>query len=110
MDYRQLFVQAWDLIWKNKFLIFLGMLVVLGGVGWGGGGSQGYSNWDGNSNSQNPPQFEFDFSSPFQELGLPALASVRHTDSYWVSILGYPGPLGNRYNFSRRIDIWCRYG
>lgn len=76
MDYRNLFVQAWDMIWKNKFLIFLGMLVVLGGVGWGGSGSQGYSNWDDNSNSQNPLQFGFDFSSPFQELGLTKLAFV----------------------------------
>jgi len=76
MDYRNVFVQAWDLIWKNKFLIFLGMLVVLGGVGWGGGGSQGYSSWEGNSNTQNPSQFEFNFSSPFQELGLPVFASI----------------------------------
>jgi hypothetical protein len=76
MDYQNLFIQAWNLIWKNKFLIFLGMLVVLGGVGWGGSGSQGYSNWDGNSDLQNPPRFEFDLTSPFQELGLPVFASI----------------------------------
>jgi len=76
MDYQNLFVQAGNLVWKNKFLIFLGMLVVLGGVGWGGGGSQSYVSWDGHSDIQNPPRFEFDPSVPFQELGLPAFASV----------------------------------
>lgn len=76
MDYQNLFAQAWNLIWKNKFLIFLGMLVVLGGVGWGGGGSQSYASWDGSSDFQNPLRFEFDPSEPFQGLGLPVFASV----------------------------------
>jgi len=58
MDYQNLFIQAWNLIWKNKFLIFLGMLVILGGVGWGGGSNQSYASWDGHPDIQNPPRRE----------------------------------------------------
>jgi hypothetical protein len=40
MDYENLFSRAWDIVWKNKFLILLGVFIVLGGAG-GGGSSQG---------------------------------------------------------------------
>lgn len=36
MDYGKLFTRAWDLLWKNAFLILLGVLAVLGGSGSGG--------------------------------------------------------------------------
>jgi hypothetical protein len=72
MDYGNLFSKAWDLVWKNKFLILLGMLVVIGGAG-GGGGSQGASGQNG-VDFQVPTQF--DFSAPFQSLDLPVLPMI----------------------------------
>ncbi len=44
MDYSKLFSRAWDIIWKNKFLILLGVLIALSG---------------GGSNGGNPSQFTF---------------------------------------------------
>ena len=72
MDYGNLFSKAWDLVWKNKFLILLGMLVVIGGAG-GGGSSQGASGQNG-VDFQVPTQF--DFSAPFQSLDLPVLPMI----------------------------------
>jgi hypothetical protein len=74
MDYGKMFSRAWNLIWKNKALILLGMLAVLSGVGSGGGGSQGFSGGEGDFNFQNPSFFDFQYSRPWQGLGLPALA------------------------------------
>jgi hypothetical protein len=76
MDYGKLFSKAWNLVWENKFLIFLGMLVVIGGGIGNSGGSQGFSNGEGSFNLQNLPRFDFEFSNPFQGYGLPALAIV----------------------------------
>ena len=75
MDYGKLFSRAWDLIWKHKFLILLGVLVALGGAG-GGGGSQGMNAGGSDFNFQQPPQFDFhyDLTRPFQGLDLPVLA------------------------------------
>ena len=75
MDYGKLFSRAWDLIWKHKFLILLGVLVALGGAG-GGGGSQGMNAGGSDLNFQQPPQFDFryDLTRPFQGLDLPVLA------------------------------------
>jgi hypothetical protein len=41
MDYGTLLSRAWNIIWEHKFLILLGMLVVLSGVGNNGAGSVG---------------------------------------------------------------------
>ena len=76
MDYGKLFSKAWNLIWKHKFLIALGVLVALGGAGGGGGGTSGYTGGEGDFNFRNLPRFDFDFSAPFQNLGLPAFAVV----------------------------------
>lgn len=46
MDYGSLIGRAWDILWNNKWLVLLGILVALGGGGPGGGGS-GY-NFGGN--------------------------------------------------------------
>lgn len=73
MDYGKLFSKAWDLVWKNKFLILLGVLVVIGGAG-GGGGSQGAAGGENGVDVQVPPQF--DFSAPFQSLNLPVLPMI----------------------------------
>jgi len=38
MDYGKLLSRAWNIIWENKFLILLGVLVALGSASGGGGG------------------------------------------------------------------------
>ncbi len=72
MDYGNLFSKAWDLVWKNKFMILLGVLVVIGGAG-GGGGTQGAAGGNG-VDFQQPPRFYFE--SPFQNLNLPVLPMI----------------------------------
>ncbi len=68
MDYSKLFSKAWDLVWKNKFLILLGVLVAIGSAG-GGGGSQRAAGGKNSFDLQNP--LNFNFQVPFQDLGLP---------------------------------------
>lgn len=46
MDYGELLSRAWNIIWENKFLILLGVLVVIGGAGNGGGGASTSSNFN----------------------------------------------------------------
>ena len=41
MDYRRLLHRAWNIIWQNKFLIFLGILVALGSSSGSSGISSG---------------------------------------------------------------------
>lgn len=67
MNYQNLFSRAWDLIWKNKFMILLGMLVSIGGYGGGNSASQGVN--DGGGINIIPP--DFDLSAPFQSYGIP---------------------------------------
>lgn len=43
MDYGKLFTRAWDTLWKNAFLILLGVLAVLGGSGSGGAGQSRFA-------------------------------------------------------------------
>ena len=74
MDYGKLFSRAWDLIWKHKFLIVLGILVALGGAGGGSGGTSGFSGGEGDFNVRNLPRFDFNFSAPLRNLDLPAFA------------------------------------
>jgi len=74
MDYGKLFSRAWDLIWKHKFLIVLGILVALGGSGGGSGGTSGFSGGEGDFNVRNLPRFDFNFSAPLRNLDLPAFA------------------------------------
>jgi hypothetical protein len=56
MDYGKILSRSWNIVWQNKFLILLGILVALGsGSGGGGGGGGG-----GNGNGQpfgDPGQF-----------------------------------------------------
>ncbi len=75
MDYGKLFTRAWDIIWKNKFLILLGVLVALSGSSGGGGGNQSrYVFQDGDMPWNGMPQF--DYGAPFQNLDLSILAIV----------------------------------
>jgi len=68
VDYSKLFSKAWDLVWKNKFLILLGALVAIGSGG-GGGGSQRVAGERNGFDLKNP--LNFNFQVPFQDLGLP---------------------------------------
>jgi len=74
MNFGKLLSRAWNLIWKNKALLLLGMLAVLSGMGGGGGGSQAYAGGNGELNFQNPSGFDFQIFRSWQSLGLPALA------------------------------------
>jgi hypothetical protein len=76
MPYRDLFSKAWKLIWKHKFLVLLGILAVLGPAGTRDGGSQSLSSNLNHIRYQDPTQFDFNFSSPFQNLGIPVFAGI----------------------------------
>ena len=76
MDYGNLFSKAWDIVWKNKFLILLGVLATLAGSGGGSGGSQGMSTSGDDFGFRLPGQFHFDPSAPFQSVGLPVAAGL----------------------------------
>jgi hypothetical protein len=71
MDFGDLLSRAWDILWNNKFLILLGVLVALGS-GSGGGGNVNIPGGGGPSGGQQPfaePEEldEFDFD----EYGIP---------------------------------------
>lgn len=76
MDYGKLFSKAWDIVWKNKFLILLGVLATLAGSGGGSGGSQGISTSGDGFGFHLPGQYQFDPSAPFQSVGLPVAAGL----------------------------------
>ena len=72
MDYGNLFTKAWDIIWKNKFLILLGVLIVLGGSGFGNGSQGQYMFSESDFRWEHVPQFEF--GHPFQDWQPPLFA------------------------------------
>lgn len=59
MDYGNLLKRAWDLIWDNKWLILLGIIVALGsgGTGGGGGGTSNYNFGEEDLNTEGEYQF-----------------------------------------------------
>jgi len=72
MDYGKLFTRAWDIIWKYKFLILLGVLVALSGST-GSGGNQSRFVFEGGDVPWNDMPM-FDYGSPFRDLDLSILA------------------------------------
>ena len=76
MDYGNLFSKAWDIVWKNKFLILLGVLATLAGSGGGSGGSQGISTSGDDLGMWLPGQYHYDPSTPFQSVGLPVFSGL----------------------------------
>ncbi len=72
MDYGKLFTRAWDIIWKYKFLILLGVLVALSGSSGSSGNSSRYVFDGGDMPWSDMPSF--DYGSPFQNLDLSILA------------------------------------
>jgi len=73
MDYGKIFTRAWDIIWKYKFLILLGVLVALSGGGFGGGGNQARYVF-GAEDMQWGDMPNFDNFQPFQGIDLPLAA------------------------------------
>lgn len=72
MDYGKLFTRAWDIIWKYKFLILLGVLVALSGSS-GSSGNQSRFIFDGGDLPWNDmPRFEY--GTPFYNPDLSILA------------------------------------
>lgn len=86
MDYQKLFIQTWDLIRNNKFLIFLGVLVGLGG--WGGGSSSGLgvSGEHSGTDAQYTPGNVFNFSDSLQNLDIPFLTFLAILAGFLVLI------------------------
>ena len=74
MDYGNLFSKTWDIIWKNKFLILLGVLVALSGAGGGGGNPAQFTANVNDLDWQNLPRFNYEYGSPFQNMDLPLVA------------------------------------
>lgn len=74
MDFGKLLEKAWNTIWNNKFLILLGIIVVLGNAGTGGS-SGGTSGFEWNLDRGDMPRFDFNFQDPFREIGLPVAAA-----------------------------------
>ena len=74
MDYGNLFSKTWDIIWKNKFLILLGVLVALSGFGGGGGNPAQFASSGNDLDWQNFPRFDYEYGSPIQNLDLPLIA------------------------------------
>ncbi len=82
MDYGKLLSRAWEIIKKNTYLIFLGVLAALNGGGGGGGGGSRYAfNGDEFNNWQDMPRFEF--AEPF-----------RHLDFSWIAVGGIIALIG----------------
>jgi hypothetical protein len=55
MDYGKLISHAWEIVWNNKWLLILGLLVSLGSGGTNGGGGSRY-NYSGSEFSGEAPQ------------------------------------------------------
>jgi len=82
LDYGRMLKRAWSIIWENKFLILLGIIVALGsggrggGLGSGGGGSSG----NGESSYDFPfgdmPTLRAEIGFPEVVIGLAALAVI----------------------------------
>lgn len=66
MDYSSLLRRAWDIVWNNKWLIVLGIIVSLtSGGSWGGGSN--YSFGDGDFDREFQDGFEFEDGFEFDE-------------------------------------------
>ena len=94
MEYGKLFSRAWDIVWKYKFLIILGILAALaGGFGSGASGSSG-ATFEGDQ-----PHFEFDMPwgaghhtlAPLWVLAIVAIALVIGLALWVVSTIARGG-------------------
>jgi hypothetical protein len=76
MDYGSILTRAWNIIWDNKWLILLGVIVALGSSNGGGA-------WRGGNINLDPDQWDFDFDQPEwdipdfgEDFAVPALAII----------------------------------
>lgn len=82
MDYGGMLKRAWTIVWENKFLILLGIVVALGSGGGGGGtgGGGGSSSGGGESSFQLPlgelPELRAQIGVPEVLIGLVALVVI----------------------------------
>ncbi len=74
MDFGKLFSRAWDIIWKFKFLILLGVLAALGGSSGASGNQSRYVFNGGETPWNEMPGLER--GMPFQNLDLSMLAII----------------------------------
>jgi hypothetical protein len=73
MDYGKLFSRAWEIVWKYKFLIILGILAALtGGFGSGASGSSGAA---------------FEGDQPHFELDMPWGAGHQTLAPLWITVI-----------------------
>ena len=72
MDYGKLFTRAWDTLWKNAFLILLGVLAVLGSGNSGGASQSRYLIQDGDIPWREIQSF--DFGGPLSQGDFTVLA------------------------------------
>lgn len=72
MDFGKLLSRAWEMLWKNAFLILLGAVAALGGAGNGGTGTSRFAFQGNDLRWGEMPRF--DFSGPIQGWDLPGLA------------------------------------
>jgi hypothetical protein len=75
MDYGKLLSRAWNIIWENKFLILLGVLVALGSAssGGGGGGNTASSLGEGDFDVRSLENLDVRPRELLREIGVPAL-------------------------------------
>jgi hypothetical protein len=74
MDYGNVLSRAWNIIWENKWLILLGVLVALGSSSGSSGAGRGNVNWNLDEGDFNLPKWDIpDFRG---DLDLPVLAIV----------------------------------
>ncbi|MBN1429485.1 MAG: hypothetical protein JXB07_14015 [Anaerolineae bacterium] len=86
MDYSTILTRAWHIIWNNKFLIVLGILVALGSGGGGGsGGSGGGSGGSGSGGFMSTPVPGQDWSEGMTDYS--PLANI--PDEMWALGIGF---------------------
>lgn len=82
LNYGQLLRRAWDIIWANKFLILLGVLVALTSAGNASGSGSGFGFNDGD--------FQYDQPMPRGFEGLPQMPELQQILRDW----GFPIAIG----------------
>lgn len=84
MDYERMLRRAWDIVWNNKFLILLGILVVLGSGGGGGSGSGGGGGGGGAPGAGRLPEGEYVGPASLEE----GLEDVREVVEEFAGLIG----------------------
>jgi len=76
MDYGKLFTRAWDIIWKYKFLILLGVLAALSGSSGSGGNQSRYMFEAGDVPWNEMPRFDYGPSYWDPDLSVLAILGI----------------------------------